>query len=861
MSAGETGPVLDGAKVTYSVSTLQAELIDQAVPLTQLTAEEAQNGSGRSLLEHVERMRQLRDLYPERIERYFQELLSRLEEIAVAAGLEPSRCETHESKPVATPPPKCRIQEEHLKQLVGLPPEWRLMATGADGNTKRPFSGCWNTLPKERLTVEQLLADRRAIGAGVHTGKASGGLLVVDFDSPPGDPHAAHRAFEAAFGKAAAALPQTVRNESGKEGRYKVFLRVPEEFWGLLPANWKSPKLSDPANPEAEPKAPLEALWERDDGASLNAVICGVHPESQPERPLFYRWLPGCSPAEVAVAAAPAWLLSALVRLRITALTEAVEKKAEHEEDGSGQGIKAWEHLNSGQRRRLQSLILKHAPNRQGRGSGTHSDVMHVLLGTWREMDGDRDEAIRLLVESGWEETNQWESGATLENQLVSITSSRLHTGDGKGAVDFSRVIKLAKEVGNSVHGKLEWPKWALPPRELDLENLSTAATKKVQKLRESLELIDEMSDPVDRLAAYQELSKLVGCRESELSQLVELMKEQDASSGFVSGDHLELLAKAAQIKPCIERLLASGAVTMVASEGGTGKSVLIYRLAEAVANGSKFGGQLQAVQGNVLVVQKDESPTNAAQKLKLMGLQAPAGSIQYEFRFNAAMYPELRKWIEQRKVKLVVMDSFGSLFMGAGAGMGEAEVGLHLYRLNQIASDMDCAIVLTHHLRKQDKSKGGARKDVFLSDLFGSSYIVNGASDVWGVVKDTESSEPKFVLKVLKPRTGITEAGDTFELLGNREDLSLTVSTWNGQEKGVEELRGMNRAVVKVLEGRSEETALEISEIAGLVNGHPTAVSRVLKGLLSEDYPGLQRGAAPRVKGAGRPTYRYWIG
>jgi hypothetical protein len=851
-----------GVKKGCSLSALQAEMIDQAVPLTQLTAEEAQNGSGRSLLEHVQRMRELRDLYPTRIERYFQELLTRLEEIAAAAGLEASRRETQESNALEKKRPSCQIPAEHLGQLEGLPSVWRLMATGAEGNTKRPLSGAWNTSPLHRLTVDQLLAHSGALGAGVHTGRASGGLLVVDFDSPPNDPHAAHRAFERAFGKAAAALPQTVRNESGKEGRYKVFLQVPEEFWGLLPANWEAPKIADPSDLEAKPKAPLEVLWERADGASLNAVICGVHPQSTPEKPLFYRWLPGCSPAEVAVAAAPGWLLQGLVRLRIESLTASLEKQREINEEGEGgSGIKAWEHLNTGQRRKLQLLILRHAPNRQGRGSGTHADVMHVLLGTWRELDGNRDEAVRLLEASGWEDTNQWESGATLDNQMVSITSSTLHTGDGKGAVDFSRVIKLAKEVGNSVHGKLEWPKWALPPRELDLENLATAAAKKVQKLRECLETIDEMSDPVDRLAAYQELTRMVGCRESEMSQLVELMKEQDASNGFISGDHLELLAKAAQIKPCIERLLASGAVTMVASEGGVGKSVLIYRLAEAVANGSKFGGQLQAVQGNVLVVQKDESPTNAAQKLKLMGLSAPSGSIMYQFRFNAAMYPELRRWIAERNVKLVVMDSFGSLFMGAGAGMGEAEVGLHLYRLNQIASDMDCAIVLTHHLRKQDKSKGGARKDVFLSDLFGSSYIVNGASDVWGVVKDPDTTEPKFVLKVLKPRTGITEAGDTFELLGSREDLSLTVSTWNGQEKGVEELRGMNRAVVEALRGRSEETAVEISELAVLVNGHPTAVSRVLKGLMGEDYPGLQRSAAVRSKGAGRPTYRYWIG
>jgi predicted ArsR family transcriptional regulator len=615
------------------------------------------------------------------------------------------------------------------------------------------------------------------------------------------------------------------------------------------------------AGPYAEGKKhAFEALWLNGTGTSKQAVIAGDHPETTESHPLSYQWIDGLHPAVVGVAVAPPWVLGGFIRYveqdRLSRLMPAGDEDSFQAKRSAGEP-QPCDLLLPKDQRRLLLLMQNHWPYRGAPAdspfAASYQSKFRPLVAGLLNVLGV-DTALQWLGGQVWDRKNNWDDGNLGSFEEVMRSLSRSST-DEESKCGWGSIVTAALD------GGFEWPKWALPPRELDLENLATAAAKKVQKLRECLETIDEMSDPVDRLAAYQELTRMVGCRESEMSQLVELMKEQDASNGFISGDHLELLAKAAQIKPCIERLLASGAVTMVASEGGVGKSVLIYRLAEAVANGSKFGGQLQAVQGNVLVVQKDESPTNAAQKLKLMGLSAPSGSIMYQFRFNAAMYPELRRWIAERNVKLVVMDSFGSLFMGAGAGMGEAEVGLHLYRLNQIASDMDCAIVLTHHLRKQDKSKGGARKDVFLSDLFGSSYIVNGASDVWGVVKDPDTTEPKFVLKVLKPRTGITEAGDTFELLGSREDLSLTVSTWNGQEKGVEELRGMNRAVVEALRGRSEETAVEISELAVLVNGHPTAVSRVLKGLMGEDYPGLQRSAAVRSKGAGRPTYRYWIG
>ena len=203
-------------------------------------------------------------------------------------------------------------------------------------------------------------------------------------------------------------------------------------------------------------------------------------------------------------------------------------------------------------------------------------------------------------------------------------------------------------------------------------------------------------------------------------------------------------------------------------------------------------------------------------------------------------------------------MDSFGSLFGGA-VGMGEAEVGLHLYRLNQIASEEGVAILLTHHLRKMDKSKVGARKEVHLGDLFGSSYIVNGASDVWAVVRDSESKEPKFVLTVLKPRTGITMAGDRFELIGSNEDLSLTITSHNGEADGTEKLRGLKAKVVECLKGRTEEVALDLNEISAAVNAHRGSVERVVKSLVSAEHPGLKRVGQKRI-GSKKPTYVYWV-
>ena len=99
---------------------------------------------------------------------------------------------------------------------------------------------------------------------------------------------------------------------------------------------------------------------------------------------------------------------------------------------------------------------------------------------------------------------------------------------------------------------------------------------------------------------------------------------------------------------------------------------------------------------------------------------------------------------------------------------------------------------MLTHHLRKRDKSKGGQRSDISLSDLYGSAFIGAGTSDIWGVIRDPETSNdnPKFLLKVLKPRTGVTQGGDTFLMSGSTEDLSFEIEQLNADSTGVAHLR-----------------------------------------------------------------------
>lgn len=749
-----------------------------------------------------------------------------------------------------------RIPSAHLPQLAALPTQWRLCGTGNRGSVKDCFEVRWNHDPEKRYTAEQLLSKNgqfvaQCIGVGVLTGPASGGLLVVDFDEPEAEEldGLSEQVFQDVFGKPSSELPATAANTSGRKGRRKVFLQVPEAWWPVL-GNF-SLDLGDYDNGK---KHALELIWLNGTGSARQAVIAGDHPASTESHPLAYKWIDGCHPAEVGVAVAPPWVIGGFIRQIERKFIPRVQEDDESFQAKRNAGEpQPCDLLLPKDQRRLLLMMQKHWPYR-GAPDGSIHDASYLtrfrpLVSGLLNVLGI-DTALAWLGGQEWDRRNDWNDGNLGSFEALMKSLQRSSTSE-EAKCGWGSIVTAA------VDGGFEFPKWALPPRQIDVDDFTTNAAKKVQRLREALEVIDAMDSPVDRLASYQELTKIVGCKETEMSQLVQLMQQEDDST-FQAGTLEEVMSNAAEIKPAIENLLALGAVTMVAADGGVGKSVLIYRVAEAVASGGKFGGTLQAIQGNVLVIQKDESAANAKQKLRLMDMKVPQGSVRFQFNFSAAMYPELRRWIREHQARVVVMDSFGSLF-GGTVGMGEAEVGLHLYRLNQIASEENVAILLTHHLRKQDKSRAGARKEVHLGDLFGSSYIVNGASDVWAVVRDAESKDPKFVLTVLKPRTGITQGGDRFELLGSNEDLSLTITTHNGEADGTERLKGLKLKVVESLRGRTRDTALDLTEISGAVNAHRGSVERVVKGLYAESYPGMRRDAEKRV-GTCKPSYLYWV-
>lgn len=164
--------------------------------------------------------------------------------------------------------------------LATVPAEVRphLIPVGAD---KAPTRANWQA-PTLRFSDHQLLA---AAAIGLRLGHC--GILAVDFDPPDDNPEAGAARFLEVTGRPATDLPPSWRWSSGRPGRWQTGLMVPSsQRTGLKPTSHGA----------------LEFRW-----LGQQSVIHGAHPITG-----AYHWLPGCNPAEIAIAEAPSWLIEAI---------------------------------------------------------------------------------------------------------------------------------------------------------------------------------------------------------------------------------------------------------------------------------------------------------------------------------------------------------------------------------------------------------------------------------------------------------------------------------------------------------------------------------------------------------------------
>ena len=287
------------------------------------------------------------------------------------------------------------------------------------------------------------------------------------------------------------------------------------------------------------------------------------------------------------------------------------------------------------------------------------------------------------------------------------------------------------------------------------------------------------MDDPREFLkeAAAAEEPEVFGHMRAEMTRI----RASLAAEGTPLGDVGKVPSAADFLKDkepddwLIDQFGMRGSLVVLGGATGASKTTLIYGMAQAISEGSVWGGQLQCKKGKALVIQSDESERNAQRKLQVMDMDPPSFDLLTDM-------PELDldrlKALQQvNHYDAIFMDSITTLLgmCGDGPKMTDVEFGAVIYRLNKWADEANVLVVMTCHLRKQ--ARDATNNNVRIGDMYGAGSQTWAASDVWALwrVDDNDASyDTHLMLRCLKGR--FCEIDTAWHLDGCKEDFSHRV-------------------------------------------------------------------------------------
>jgi len=290
----------------------------------------------------------------------------------------------------------------------------------------------------------------------------------------------------------------------------------------------------------------------------------------------------------------------------------------------------------------------------------------------------------------------------------------------------------------------------------------------------------------------------------------------------------------------------AKGSCVLLAADKGSGKTTFIYRMAEALGCQKIFMGELKTKKSKVFVWQADESKNNALDKFKLMGLQ----KNNIDFLFNddeggsELDIDKLRDLIKAESFDVVVLDSVTGLIMGNGISIKDSEFCIPLYKLNNLASELQILIVITAHLRKED------RTEVNMNDILGAGTQPGAVSDVWSMWTD-EKDDEIFYLKCLGKRN--CERGTKWKLQGNKEDYSFELIEADCGDLLPTKKNELSDKFLKFLTKETNEYTYK--ELAAEFKCNFEHARRICIKLFTEGK--IER--TKIVEKVGRPNFKYW--
>ncbi len=151
-----------------------------------------------------------------------------------------------------------------------------------------------------------------------------------------------------------------------------------------------------------------------------------------------------------------------------------------------------------------------------------------------------------------------------------------------------------------------------------------------------------------------------------------------------------------------VNMLVPERGITALSGHPGCGKSWFMLHMAQCVATGERFLGELQTKKGNVLIIDEESGVWEMQRRMKLLGYPEDIPIYFYcqsGFKVDREKdLDELLRTVVDQNIKLVIIDPFVAIHSGVENNAEEAQVVMEkIQRFN----DVGASVLFIHHHRK----------------------------------------------------------------------------------------------------------------------------------------------------------------
>lgn len=375
--------------------------------------------------------------------------------------------------------------------------------------------------------------------------------------------------------------------------------------------------------------------------------------------------------------------------------------------------------------------LLRHIPVRQP-GSGTYEESFRVLAALVHKFG--QHEGLQLARE--WSPDHDW--GEDLERKVKGLRG-------GSRPVTFGSLVAIARQNGWAPEPKdpqvTEWRTEEPRPetvreieQQVEQQGVVSEVEQKYQAFRKDLMLALQIPDHAKKQFVIDEIAiryrKNRQFMKTVLDELEQRRKTED-SGEKTEFDVTDLLNEATSLtRYLIEDWIPIGESILLSAKPKTGKTLLGYDAAYAVATGGQFLGK-RAKKGKVLIIQTEEGRHELRKRLDTRGFyEVEPGQVRIWTRFKCHRdIAKLESFLAEFRPDLVVLDSLRRTATGSGVSENDAAFSQFVYDLSDATRAYNSSLIIIDHDKKTGEAQG-------IDNVSGSLAKVGGVWGSWRLIR-----------------------------------------------------------------------------------------------------------------------------